>query len=146
MAKKPFTPPTLAECEAYAREKGLLVDPEFFFNYFDAAEWHDSNDKAVRSWKQKMWTWHRMVLERGGAHKCFTCGKAGVYIVGKNRDGHPYYYCHNHKPKPKPAPVQVQEMAKGLFKSAPKPPNRAMEINRQKDILEGRPGYTRKEQ
>jgi len=95
----------------YAVEKGLLVDAEWLWNYYEAGEWHDKFGEPVRSWKQKMWTSHRKTLEHGGCHKCQKCDKPGVYIEGKDRDGHPYYYCHDHKPKPKPMPKEVAKMA-----------------------------------
>ncbi|KKK87182.1 hypothetical protein LCGC14_2755800 [marine sediment metagenome] len=115
---KKFKPPTLEEIEAYAKEKSLLVDATFFFNYFEASDppWHDSNGKAVRSWKQKMWTWHRMYQERGEYHTCSQswCKKRGVYIKGADRDGHPYYWCLDHKPKPPPLPKAVEDMVRGI--------------------------------
>ena len=97
-------PPTLQEVEAYVREKDLQVDPEWFWNYFDAGDWIDSRNNAVRSWKQKLWTHHRQNLMRGKVHKCY-CGKRGVYIAGHDAEGFAVYRCIDHKPKPKPLPL-----------------------------------------
>lgn len=51
--------PTLAEVEAYAKSRGSAVEPQKFFDYFEAGNWHDSTGKPVRSWKQKFITWDR---------------------------------------------------------------------------------------
>lgn len=98
------TPPTLKQVEEYCQEKELAVDPEWFWNFFEAGDWIDTLGHPVKSWKQKLWTHHRMQLERGGMPKCgySYCKKPGVYIIGKDRDGHPNRYCIDHKPKPKP--------------------------------------------
>lgn len=103
-------PPTLQQVEDYVREKSLNVDPKFFMDYFEAGDWHDSKGNKVKSWKQKLLTWHRMNFDRGGSHKCShspwgSCRKPGVYPDGKDRDGHPLYLCIDHKRKPKPLPL-----------------------------------------
>ena len=103
-----FKPPKPEDVVAYVREKNLAVDPEWFWNFFESNDWIDSRDNPVKSWKQKLWTHHRMTLERGGMPKCgySGCKKPGVYIIGKDRDGHPNRYCVDHKPKPKPLPKE----------------------------------------
>ena len=55
--RKRFTPPTLAEVEAYCRERKNNVDPQKFYDYFTASDWYDSKGKKVVSWKQKVITW-----------------------------------------------------------------------------------------
>jgi predicted phage replisome organizer len=55
--KKP-RPATLQECIEYQKAKGLNVDPEHFFNYFEASGWYDSKGEPVLNFKQKMITWH----------------------------------------------------------------------------------------
>jgi predicted phage replisome organizer len=57
--KKKFVPPTLEEVKAYVAEKNLDVDPQKFFDYYEAGDWHDGNGKAVKSWKQKCLTWDK---------------------------------------------------------------------------------------
>lgn len=54
---KPFSPPSLQECEAYYREKRFTFDLEFFYRYFTELKWHDGNGKKVKNWKSKMLTW-----------------------------------------------------------------------------------------
>ena len=64
--KKPaFVPPTLEEVKAYCQEKGLTVDPQQFFDYFTAGDWHDSENKPVKRWKQKILTWQKFQNEKG---------------------------------------------------------------------------------
>ena len=54
-----FSPPTLEEVRAYVQGKGLPIDPQFFFDFFTAGDWHDSKGNPVKNWKQKAITWAR---------------------------------------------------------------------------------------
>jgi hypothetical protein len=50
-----FTPPTLIEVQDYFKEKGYTIESATkAFNYYDIANWVDSNGNKVKSWKQKM--------------------------------------------------------------------------------------------
>jgi hypothetical protein len=50
-----FTPPTILEVEVYFTENGYNKQSGTkAFNYYDIADWKDSNGKQVRNWKQKM--------------------------------------------------------------------------------------------
>lgn len=55
--RKGFILPTLAEVQAYAKERGREDLAKKFFDYFEAGEWHDSEGKPVKAWKQKFITW-----------------------------------------------------------------------------------------
>lgn len=55
--RKRFIPPTLEEVQAYAKERGREDLAKKFFDYFEAGEWHDSEGKPVKAWKQKFITW-----------------------------------------------------------------------------------------
>lgn len=57
--RKKFAPPTLEEVKAYAEQRHSCVDPNMFFEYFDAGGWVDSRGNPVRNWKQKFLTWER---------------------------------------------------------------------------------------
>lgn len=59
-----FVPPTLEEVKAYCSERNSSVDPKTFFDYFNEGNWHDSEGKPVRNWKQKLLTWE----SKGGRH------------------------------------------------------------------------------
>lgn len=54
-----FTPPTLDEVRAYCRERSSPVDPEQFYDYFQAGHWIDAKGQPVRNWKQKLLTWEK---------------------------------------------------------------------------------------
>jgi hypothetical protein len=50
-----FTPPTLLEVENYFTENGYTKQSGTkAYNYYNIADWKDSNAKQVRNWKQKM--------------------------------------------------------------------------------------------
>lgn len=55
--KKRFTPPTLSEVEAYIKEKGYHFNAKAFFDYYASANWHKSDGKAVKNWKQCCALW-----------------------------------------------------------------------------------------
>lgn len=55
--EKAFVPPTLPEVQEYVKERGLMIDPAAFFDYFTEGEWKDSEGKPVKNWKQKALTW-----------------------------------------------------------------------------------------
>lgn len=55
--KRKFVPPSLEDVKAYAHERGDKVDPQKFFDYYEAGNWIDSKGKPVRNWKQKMINW-----------------------------------------------------------------------------------------
>ena len=55
---KKIIPPTLIEIESYIKTKNHNVNPQVFFDYFEAGNWHDSQGKPVKSWKQKLITWN----------------------------------------------------------------------------------------
>jgi len=63
--KKRFKKPTLEEIEDYIHEKGLSVDGEKFFNYFNEGDWTDSSGKKVKNWKQKLITWDGRGQKKG---------------------------------------------------------------------------------
>jgi hypothetical protein len=56
--KKPKPPKAFEEVEAYIREKGYNVNPQVFWDYYEATGWYDKDDKPVRRWKGKIVTWH----------------------------------------------------------------------------------------
>lgn len=67
--RKRFAPPTLEEVKAYCKERGDKVDPQRFYDYFTASNWHDSEGKKVISWKQKVITWERFGSKPDNANK-----------------------------------------------------------------------------
>lgn len=52
---KKMIPPTLNEVINYFKEKGYSeIAAKKAFEYYDVADWRDSNDSEIKSWKQKM--------------------------------------------------------------------------------------------
>lgn len=50
-----FTPPTLQEVKDFFAEKGYSPEAgQRAFDYYNTANWKDSNGKQVKNWKQKM--------------------------------------------------------------------------------------------
>jgi len=76
---KKFIPPTLEDVKAYFAEKGYSdMAAERAFNYYEAAGWHDSTGKPVKSWKQKMvGVWFKPENEDTSRRQCvFETGGA----------------------------------------------------------------------
>lgn len=51
--------PTREEVREYCRQRNSPVDPDQFFDYFEAGNWKDSEGKPVLAWKQKLLTWEK---------------------------------------------------------------------------------------
>lgn len=59
-------PNSVEEVRAYVAEKGLSVDPDYFWEYYEDAEWKDVKGKPVKNWKLKARTWSNREKERNG--------------------------------------------------------------------------------
>lgn len=62
-----FIPPSLEEVKTYCSERHSPVDPERFFEYFEAGGWVDAKGQPVKSWKQKLLTWERSEQAKAAA-------------------------------------------------------------------------------
>jgi hypothetical protein len=49
-----FEPPGFEEFEAFCREKNFGHVAKQAFDYYSAGEWHDSQGRQVKNWKQKL--------------------------------------------------------------------------------------------
>lgn len=67
--KKNICHPTIEEVKAHVKEKGYHFDPQHFFDYYEASNWHFTSGKPVRNWKQCCVTWegnhHSTTREQG---------------------------------------------------------------------------------
>lgn len=86
--KKAFTKPTLDEIKAYCQQKGITIDCEYFFDYYESNGWKVSNSPmkdwqaTVRNWGRRNNNWSKKEGEKNGA----TPGKyAGVGRVDCKR-------------------------------------------------------------
>lgn len=64
-----FTKPTREEVRAYFKEKGFVVDPDYFYDYYDSDNWlkgnsRNSKKEPMKNWKQTAISWNRRELER----------------------------------------------------------------------------------
>ena len=55
---KRFTKPTLAEVQAYCIERNNNVDPEHFYDYYEANGWKVGKN-SMKDWKASVRTWER---------------------------------------------------------------------------------------
>lgn len=67
--KAKFTPPTREEVRAYCKEKGFVIDPDYFFDYYDSDNWMKGNSRnskkePMKNWKQTAISWNKRELER----------------------------------------------------------------------------------
>jgi hypothetical protein len=58
-ARGAFRPPTLDEVRDYCKKRNSPVDPQQFFDYFEAGGWVDAKGQPVHAWKQKLLTWEK---------------------------------------------------------------------------------------
>jgi len=101
MASKRFKPPTLQEVRDYIAQKDYPVDPDQFFNFYEAKGWMIGKNKmknwhaAVRTWlsknKTKLYPITGKICSKEG------CGLPAVY---KDTTGsYDHYYCAKHLPE-----------------------------------------------
>ena len=62
---KEYTPPTVEEIRKYVQENNLLVDADYFYEYYEDTEWKDKGGDPVRNWKLKCRTWHKREVKNG---------------------------------------------------------------------------------
>ena len=53
-----FTPPTLEEVQAYCKERGNRIDPQYFLDYYTSTGWMRGKVK-LKDWKAAVRTWER---------------------------------------------------------------------------------------
>ena len=53
-----FKPPTLEEVQAYCTERGNLVDPQSFVDFYESKGWYVGKNK-MKDWKAAVRTWER---------------------------------------------------------------------------------------
>lgn len=51
--------PTLEEIKEYCKERNNDVNPQKFYDYYEANNWIDNKGNKVKSWKQKVITWEQ---------------------------------------------------------------------------------------
>ena len=61
--RRKFTPPSLEDVKAYCQSRHNGVNPQRFYDYYQASDWHDASGKPVKNWKQKVITWEKFTPE-----------------------------------------------------------------------------------
>lgn len=57
VVKKVFVPPTLDEVKKYFADEGYMEETAIrAFNHYDKGNWHNSQGKPVKNWRQTMYT------------------------------------------------------------------------------------------
>ena len=57
--------PTIEDVRAYVSEKGLLIDPDYFYEYYTTADWKDIKGNKIKNWKNKALTWNKRERDNG---------------------------------------------------------------------------------
>ncbi|MBQ5588007.1 MAG: hypothetical protein IIU73_05260 [Selenomonadales bacterium] len=77
-----FSPPTLADVEAYCKERRNSVDPQRFFDYYSAGGWKDKDGKPVKNWKQKMISvWEKKEDKHETGQRDYTAAPDGMVLI-----------------------------------------------------------------
>lgn len=63
--KARFTPPTVEEVAAYAKEKGYSIDAERFVNFYESKNWMIGKNKMAK-WKAAVANWAKGADAKGG--------------------------------------------------------------------------------
>lgn len=53
------TTPTIEEVRKYVADNNLVIDADYFWKYYETAEWKDAKGKPVKNWKLKALNWNR---------------------------------------------------------------------------------------
>jgi len=61
----PLAPPTIADVAEYCRQRKNNINPQKFFDYFNAGNWIDSKGNPVINWKQKVISWENHGIKDG---------------------------------------------------------------------------------
>lgn len=56
---KKYIPPTIEECKEYAISKNMIIDVDYFYEFYEAGEWHNKKGEPIKNWKQEMLSWNR---------------------------------------------------------------------------------------
>lgn len=65
MTRERMKRPTLEEVQDYIDEKGYSVDPDEFFNYYEANGWYVGR-RPMKSWKNAVAYWQSRRKQRPG--------------------------------------------------------------------------------
>ena len=58
-------PPTIEEVRQYIDDNDLMVDADYFYEYYQYNGWCDKGGDPVKNWKLKLRTWHKREVKNG---------------------------------------------------------------------------------
>ena len=67
-SKNIYTTPTIEMVRDYCQENGLVIDPDYFWKYYETAGWKDNKGKPIKNWKLKALNWNKREEERNNAN------------------------------------------------------------------------------
>lgn len=67
--KRPKDAPTLEEVRNFIEEKKHAVDPEHFWNHYEANGWRQGNGQPIKKWQSAVVTWNKNSDRFGKSHK-----------------------------------------------------------------------------
>lgn len=82
------TTPTIQEVRAYVAEKNLMIDADYFYEYYTTAEWKDIKGNPIKNWKLKALNWNNRE-QKNGYDKTTNFGrsdKSGAETSRRNGD------------------------------------------------------------
>ena len=56
--------PNIDDVRAYTKENNLIIDPDYFYKFYETAGWVDTRGKPVKNWKLKALNWDKKERER----------------------------------------------------------------------------------
>lgn len=62
--EKSGRPEAVSEIRDYAKEKGLTIDPEKFWNYYQKRDWVDGKGEKIQDWKAVADSWEKREWHR----------------------------------------------------------------------------------
>ena len=68
-SKNTTTTPTIYDVRSYVAENNLVIDPDYFFKYYETAGWVDNKGKRVKNWKLKALNWNKREVERNDTNR-----------------------------------------------------------------------------
>ena len=75
---------TIEEVRKYVEENNLSIDADYFFKYYETAEWKDANGKPIKNWKLKALNWNRRETNDLGRSNAKRTGVCADTRTGEN--------------------------------------------------------------
>jgi len=101
--KNIYITPTIEEVREYISANNLVIDADYFFDYYEDAKWKDKGGDSVRNWKLKARSWHNREVKNGNNARAGNTVRSR--IPETDGRGQRETEVHRHKPLPLAADV-----------------------------------------